>query len=78
MCLDIIAIENHKLGTELHPDDRKHVLAAYVHRFTASPRSTSPAGLIASGRTAKATRFNSPLTRSGSLIPGSPSTATGG
>lgn len=35
MCLDIIAIENHKLGTELHPDDRKHVLAAYVHRFTA-------------------------------------------
>jgi hypothetical protein len=22
------------LGTELHPDDQKYVLAAYVHRFT--------------------------------------------
>lgn len=21
-------------GTELHPDDKRHVLAAYVHRFT--------------------------------------------
>ncbi len=23
-----------KLGTELHPSDREHVLAAYVHRYT--------------------------------------------
>ena len=27
-----------KLGIELHPDDRRHVLAAYVHRFTGEHR----------------------------------------
>lgn len=29
-------IHNHstKLGTELHPDDQRHVLSAYVHRHT--------------------------------------------
>lgn len=27
-----------KLGSGLHPDDKKHVLAAYVHRFTKEHR----------------------------------------
>jgi hypothetical protein len=31
-------LETSKRGTELHPDDQKHVLAAYVHRFTGQHR----------------------------------------
>lgn len=34
--------DNRKLGTELHPDDRKHVLAAYVHRMTVETRASYP------------------------------------
>ena len=31
-----------KAGNELHPDDRKHVLAAYVHRMTTETRRRFP------------------------------------
>jgi hypothetical protein len=29
---------SYRTGTQLHPDDRKHVLASYVHRFTGTHR----------------------------------------
>lgn len=31
-------LENFVRGTDLHPEDQKHVLATYVHRFTREHR----------------------------------------
>lgn len=38
------------LGSELSPEDRKHVLASYVHRFTREHRPQWAAGIWKDGK----------------------------